>query len=209
MPKTTFLNLPDEKKAKILLAAKKELSETPFEAASINKIIKEAEISRGSFYMYFEDKYDLISVLLDDFKDQYQSAIISIARTTNGSLKKIIIGIHDYVYQEIKDKENCGLLKNFLIYSSTNFQKNDNLKRVNPLFLRIINQFMHLIDNNQFKLSDAEYIKNVVEISFAALREALRQAIINDIKIEDSRAHLIQLMDILQEGYSRKEEKTC
>ena len=56
MPTNTFLNLPIEKKKKIMNAAKSEFVEYSFYDASINRIIKNAGISRGSFYMYFENK---------------------------------------------------------------------------------------------------------------------------------------------------------
>lgn len=55
-----FLKLSQDKKDRILQAARHEFARVPFEDASINQIIKEAEISRGSFYTYFEDKLDLL-----------------------------------------------------------------------------------------------------------------------------------------------------
>lgn len=60
MPTDTFLKLPEEKKEKILLAAKHEFSRVPFERTSIKNIVEEAEIARGSFYQYFESKEDLL-----------------------------------------------------------------------------------------------------------------------------------------------------
>ena len=51
MPSSTFLNLPAEKQEKLLKAATREFSHRPFNEASINQIIKEAGIPRGSFYM--------------------------------------------------------------------------------------------------------------------------------------------------------------
>ena len=59
MPKSTFYKLPEEKKQRILDAARQEFSKVPFREASINHIIKMAGIPRGSFYQYFEDKQDL------------------------------------------------------------------------------------------------------------------------------------------------------
>ena len=53
MPKETFYRLPDEKRERIMAAAEREFLENSFEAASINRIIKEAAIPRGSFYQYF------------------------------------------------------------------------------------------------------------------------------------------------------------
>ena len=51
MPTVTFTNLPAEKRKTILDAARAEFSRVSIEEASINRIIKDAKISRGSFYM--------------------------------------------------------------------------------------------------------------------------------------------------------------
>ena len=67
MPSDTFLRLNDEKKKKLINASFKEFSLNNFNDASINRIIKEAGISRGSFYMYFEDKKDLYFYLLEQY----------------------------------------------------------------------------------------------------------------------------------------------
>ena len=49
MPKDTFFRLPDDKRNRILKGAKKEFYNCTFSEASINRIIKDAEIPRGSF----------------------------------------------------------------------------------------------------------------------------------------------------------------
>lgn len=59
MPTSTFYNLSDEKKDRIFGAALKEFSARTFSQASLNQIIKNAGIPKGSFYQYFEDKEDL------------------------------------------------------------------------------------------------------------------------------------------------------
>jgi len=59
MPKALFFTIPDEKRKRIIEAARHEFSSQLYDKASINQIIKEADISRGSFYQYFEDKDDL------------------------------------------------------------------------------------------------------------------------------------------------------
>lgn len=65
MPKQTFFNLPDEKRQVIVNAATDEFAEYGFEAASINRIVANSGISKGSFYQYFEDKLDVFKHLLD------------------------------------------------------------------------------------------------------------------------------------------------
>lgn len=63
MPKQTFFNLPKEKRDRIIAAAKEVFSKNSYEEASINQIVKLAQIPRGSFYQYFEDKDDLYGYL--------------------------------------------------------------------------------------------------------------------------------------------------
>ena len=59
MPTETFLHLPEEKRKRITDAAIQEFSRVPLEEASIANIVKNAEIPRGSFYQYFENKEDV------------------------------------------------------------------------------------------------------------------------------------------------------
>ena len=70
MPKETFLKLSEDKKSKIIKAAKKEFKRVPIEQASIKNIVEDAEIARGSFYQYFESKEDLLRIY---FKQSYQN----------------------------------------------------------------------------------------------------------------------------------------
>ena len=48
MPTERFLKLPEEKKEKILEALIREFCDEPLESVSINRIIRDAGISRGS-----------------------------------------------------------------------------------------------------------------------------------------------------------------
>ena len=65
MPKQTFLNLPTEKREKIINAAVDEFAVYGFESASINRIVAASGIAKGSFYQYFEDKMDVFRHLID------------------------------------------------------------------------------------------------------------------------------------------------
>ena len=65
MPKQTFLNLPEEKRRSITNAAIDEFADYGFEVSSINRIVANSGISKGSFYQYFEDKMDVFKYLMD------------------------------------------------------------------------------------------------------------------------------------------------
>jgi AcrR family transcriptional regulator len=65
MPKQTFFNLPEQKRQIIVDVAIEEFAENGFESASINRIVANSGISKGSFYQYFADKLDLFMHLVD------------------------------------------------------------------------------------------------------------------------------------------------
>lgn len=68
MPKQTFLNLPEEKRETIMNAAVEEFAEYGLENASVNRIVKNSGIAKGSFYQYFEDKQDVFMYMLDEIE---------------------------------------------------------------------------------------------------------------------------------------------
>ncbi len=59
IPKQTFIKLKKEKKERIIEAALNEFSTKSFNESKLSNIIKEANIPRGSFYQYFDNKFDL------------------------------------------------------------------------------------------------------------------------------------------------------
>lgn len=62
---TKFKSLEAEKQERIINAALKEFARNGYDKASTNEIIKEAEISKGSLFNYFNSKKELYLFLLD------------------------------------------------------------------------------------------------------------------------------------------------
>lgn len=60
-----FLNLEKEKQDRILNAAIKEFAEKGYDRASTNEIVKEAGISKGLLFHYFQNKKQLFLFLFD------------------------------------------------------------------------------------------------------------------------------------------------
>ena len=88
MPKKTFYNLAPEKRKLINAAARAEFARVPLAEASIARIIKEAEIPRGSFYQYFEDKDDLfIEIAAEEAKKKFR-VFINILTSQDGDLDR-------------------------------------------------------------------------------------------------------------------------
>ncbi|TYP55445.1 TetR/AcrR family transcriptional regulator [Thermosediminibacter litoriperuensis] len=65
MPKSTFFNLPADKREKILQVAIEEFARHSYREASVNRIVERSGIAKGSFYQYFEDKKDLFKFIIE------------------------------------------------------------------------------------------------------------------------------------------------
>lgn len=79
MPKDTFFNLPEEKRQRIEEVAIQEFKDYSFDSSSINRIVENSEISKGSFYQYFHDKKDLYKHIMNiiiEKKLQYMSPVM-------------------------------------------------------------------------------------------------------------------------------------
>jgi AcrR family transcriptional regulator len=65
MVRKRFENLEAETQERLFAAAAAEFAERGYEAASINRILAAAEMSKGSLYYYFEDKADLFAAVVE------------------------------------------------------------------------------------------------------------------------------------------------
>jgi AcrR family transcriptional regulator len=59
MPRSTWWNLPSEKRERVLEAARREFGAKGFAAGSLNEVAQSAGVAKGSLFQYFDDKLDL------------------------------------------------------------------------------------------------------------------------------------------------------
>lgn len=114
MPTERFYRLAKEKADTIRNAAIQEFKRVPPEEASINKIIQNAEISRGSFYTYFEDKYDLLKWLMGDFVDNYRQFYLISLKENHGDLWEVFEKILDYTMEWVAEQGLVEIVGNMM-----------------------------------------------------------------------------------------------
>jgi AcrR family transcriptional regulator len=66
MPKPRFYALPIARQRALLAAAAREFAEHGYGAASYNRVLRAAAVSKGAAYYYFEDKADLFATVVED-----------------------------------------------------------------------------------------------------------------------------------------------
>lgn len=149
MPTQTFFKLSKEKQLKILHAAKKEFSRVPLSKVLVTNISKEAEISRGSFYQYFENVDDLFIYLV---KYMYSADA--------KRLKQYYLECND-IYESFEKKFVQQLNK---ADNKMNLQFNANivLSLVNRPEKDCFNLFITMVEVKE--LIDNSYLKDVFEL---------------------------------------------
>ena len=111
MCKETFLRLPEEKRRRFLEAAWCEFTHVKFAEVSINQIVRNAEISRGSFYTYFEDKEDLMRYVFEDLIHQVREFCKNLLQDSGGDFWTLQQGLMDFVLQICREDKMPALTR--------------------------------------------------------------------------------------------------
>lgn len=74
-PKKTFANLPQAKRDAIIAAAVAEFACQGYQKASINTIVRQASIAKGSLYQYFDNKEALFFFIFERFTELVKRAV--------------------------------------------------------------------------------------------------------------------------------------
>lgn len=72
------------------------LSEKDFESITINEIAKTANVNRGTVYLHYEDKYDLLNQCIEDYLNQLLESCIpgeDIAITSKAAMLRVFENI--------------------------------------------------------------------------------------------------------------------
>lgn len=114
MPTETFYHLPEEKRDRLVSAIRRELSCTPFDELSINRIVKDAGIPRGSYYQYFRNKQDLYDFVLADLGLLLIKSIGETLSRNGGDLFHALTTGFDAAAQYARTQESATLFANML-----------------------------------------------------------------------------------------------
>lgn len=205
MPSKTFENLPEAKRKRIIEASVKEFSMVSFEKTSINKIIKDAGISRGSFYMYFKDKYDLTAYLFKVSQDYLMDEIKGIGLTVSGKLDEFILELHSFLYDYYIKEEYRIFFINVITHFQGNKESGVNCFKGNIAEFDKFENVYSFIDKEQFKSKDKNTIIQTIDIALNILRNIMFKAFRTNLDKEASREILSCQLNILKQGYGRNE----
>ena len=203
MPTKTFLNLPKTKQNIIIEASIKEFKRTLLKDASINKIIKDAEISRGSFYTYFDDINDLYIYSLSNYQKEIIELTKKVLIKTNGNLIEATKLINDEIIDFcFKDKElfkNVFLNFNYDI-SIRNQTTCENIENKYKLI-----ELIEIIDKNNLNIKTEEEIFYIIDILINLIIHGLIEIFMERKTKEQIKIKLEKQLEILKNGIYKED----
>lgn len=211
VPTERFYRLPKEKKRTILEAAKKEFARVPYEKASINQIIHNADISRGSFYTYFEDKQDVLRYLLEEEKDEVENVCRKALEENHGDYLKMLECLFEHFVMMLQStKETLEMARNV-------FSHQENAKLIgigefpNPKtgvceegpILWIWDK----VDQTRMRWGDVTHFKALVTLGISALMISVKQYYEYPESLELVRENYHMTLDMLRYGAYQEKVK--
>lgn len=80
-----------------------------YNGTSVNDIVKEAEIPKGSFYYYFESKEDFVVKAIDRYFNIQFTPVREILLNKSVSPKQRLLDFHEYRYNVLKNEMDCKM----------------------------------------------------------------------------------------------------
>ena len=194
MPTSTFFNLKDEKREKIIEVVKKEFERVPLSKLSVKRIVEGSYIARGSFYQYFLSKEDLIEYVLRQDLENVKNTIVTLLKQNSGNVFNMAYEYLDHAVEEERSKTNYYLhvseflkenniwlfelldvdeIKKYLDLTILNFTSNYDLK----ILLRVIAMGLQItkMDILNNIISKEEGLKRFKRELFILKRGALKE----------------------------------
>lgn len=198
MPTKAFYNLDINKQKCLLDAAKKEFSENLFESASINKIIKDINMPRGSFYLYFENKEDIYLYIFEIYLNEFKRVLFNLLEQNNHDIFKSVICFYDYIVDHEKVEQKL----------ITNIFANMNSKQLEFALFKLLKNGLdgYLIniiayDNN---LITEEDMNVAISIIFPLLFMSVNKSLSGVCDKKKVRYFYIKQINMIKNGLERK-----
>jgi len=201
MPKITFFNLPEDKRATLLFSLKKEFSRVPLYDASIANIVKLAGIPRGSFYQYFDDKEDAFFFILNDFVTGIHNQFLRLIKKYNGDL---FATMPEFYQSIVEEEENVHFFRNAFLNMTY---------RIESTFSRIFKEqesnnnfkaISSLLNTDKLNFSNDEELNHVLQIISAVTFRNIIEKFAKELTAEEALQRYKLELTLLKTGLIRQ-----
>jgi len=192
-----------ERRQELIDAAIEEFGEKGYENASLNNILKEAGISKGTFYYHFDNKEDLYMYLISIFIDEKKSFFALNVKAED---------FNKDIFELLKILTQAGLEFAKQSPSISKFSESFMKERDKEIYSRMLKKFNLQSSDYYDDLIERAYvrgdfrddlpkdfIKNLITYLFTHLQE-----VANVVKIDDFENAANYLIEFMKNGLSRE-----
>ena len=189
----------------ILDAAIKVFAEKGFYAATLEEVAQEAEFSKGALYLYFSNKEDLLSTIVNDslekWTELYKSTI-----TGKGSFREEITVVFNGVAERIFSHPELFTLisvQHASLFSALSQEKRDEACKIHDKIWKSFNERVKMaIENEELRNLPTEAIEGMVHGPL----DAMIHNHWNCKTLDDLKNGVNIFMDILFNGIAKRRE---
>ena len=200
MIKPTFYNLSDDKRKRVLQAILEEFADTDSEKISINRIIKRANISRGSFYQYFDDKVDLVEVLFLTLVDMNIKDAYRALSESDGDIFALYNSFLEILFRLSKDEFYNNIMRNLCrsMYSTDSLVAEYVQTRCRGF--EELNQLAQCVNRSKLRFSTDEEMVALHQIFVAILRDCANRLYVLDVSAAVLKSDFDRKIEIIKYG---------
>jgi AcrR family transcriptional regulator len=196
MPKKEFFNLDISKQQIIVDAARKEFTSMLYEDASINMIVKEANISRGSFYCYFENKKDIYLYIMGGEIRRMVDTLVIADDKGKIDIFAASLKLYDQVMVFYNNDDNKELIKNIMCNMKMEFEKESLVLPITD----ILGGLRRRVSLEKVSYSNDEELFAITGMIIHSIVEAVFQAVFKKMDCNIVRKELQFKLKVLEKG---------
>ena len=200
MPTESFYKLDSGKRQKIVDAMKKEFSRVPFHEASVNRIVENAGISKGSFWVYFKSKEEAIEYLIESHLEKERKKSKEIFLKNKGDLFQSYLQIFDYLAKCKVNRVEKDLMANVF----KNLIANDEKCLQKEPGEYLIKETKNIVDITNLDIIDDDDLIDFMKLLNYAMRINLLDVMTKKVTLEHARNRFVRELEILKKGISKE-----
>ena len=202
MPTDTFYRLPESKREHVVDALRAEITRSTYENFSINNVVRDCGISRGSFYQYFRSKEDIYLYFLAEYQKRILAFASGKLRSNGGDLfdaleESFRFAVRMLCYKDSRDFRH-HLFGNMWMYELL-WQKGLYGEAVSSEIM----DFLNAIDRSRLNVADEAELKTLVEICMTLSLKEAAGVFLADKHEADVNEHFSRKLTLLRKAYQK------
>lgn len=209
MYSSTFLNLSEDKKERIIHASLDEFSTRTFNDASITNIVKKAKISRGSFYQYFGNKENLYNYLVNYLYSKHRGDLFNILKENSGNLYNSLMTFYNQYIDEIVNSEYFAFYKNTFLFVNHHLIGREgifSLSNQTESREEQQQQFIDVVNMENVSAESREEILEYIYFMVSTIHHMIIDGFVNDLSIDEIKEKSFRAVNWLYYGIEKEIE---